>query len=198
MGALLFCVSSPISSAAKTPSGPAKVAKSQARALYTVDPQRSRVIVRMTHSVLGRFDTQAQGLKGQILVGAAEIELKTPLELAVSALQSMVPLRDRHMRDYLEADKYPVVALKSLKWNSQTQEFQALLRVRNVDREVSEKVSLQKESEWIRAQTQFPLRLSTFSIEVPKYMGVGVEDSFLVFVDLWAREDLDESDLEGL
>jgi hypothetical protein len=147
----------------------------------------------MTHSVLGRFDTQAYGLGGQLAVTPDLIRNASPLVLEVAKLQSLVPLRDKHMREYLEVSQYPKIQVSGLQWMASTKSFQATLKVKNSEVPIGGPVQFNRDSQSLRVQTQWDLSLKALNIQVPQYMGVGVEDAFQVLLDLWAKEDLDEN-----
>jgi hypothetical protein len=194
---------------ASTPVGPLPKPNEQAPKddanVYTIDPDLSVVTVRMTHSVLGRFDTDAkQGLSGTLILSDDGRVSAQRIEFKVASLRSLIPLRDDHMKnDYLEMQKYPIVVLTGMQTRlsspaGHSMPFSGTLIVKGVASPVKGSAKLRLvQDEILRGTVEFDTKVSAFPIKKPDYKGVGVKDEFKILVDLYARPDLKEEQVEG-
>lgn len=211
MGLFLCCFSGSSWSQKKIPVSKAKDSVSTPQLslekksqVFVVDSSQSLVTLRMSHNVLGRFDTLARNaLRGHIEVGqSGEVKAKT-LEFVVDQLSSLIGLRDRHMKeDFLESKKFPLIFLRNgastlirtVTPPKEGAEFSGLLTVKQIESKVKGQSFLRIEDDLLIGRVEFSTRLSEFKISPPSYMGVGVKDEVNVISEITARPDL--SDIE--
>lgn len=158
--------------------------------------QKSKLILRMKHIPLGRFDTLAEdALSGGFVVKEGRVQTSQgSILFKVASLNSLVPLRDEHMKkEHLQVDRYPHIELQNLQAQSQSGQFNAFLKVKELRRPIQGSFSVTEveigntfpKITTTKADVSFTSKLSDFGISPPKYMGVGVKDEFEVIVELW-------------
>ncbi|HVJ64766.1 MAG TPA: YceI family protein [Bdellovibrionota bacterium] len=150
-------------------------ALAQEKALEPTPIRRSEVTLRMHHAPLGRFDTTARD-------AISPTDLQGPLSFAVSKLESLIPLRDQHMKKVLEAETYPQIFLRELKVDMQKKTFSGLLEAKG---KTSPVTGTYTEPERDVVLVRFASRMTAYGIPEQKYLGVGVKDDFEVLVKLW-------------
>jgi|GEM_PF-1344790 len=155
----------------------------------------SETTLRMKHMPLGRFDTVAQNAitDAAFLVEGDEVRLlASPLKFRVESLESMVPLRDAHLKKELESDKYPSIELRDLKASRSKKTFTALMKVRNVETPVSggfEITEVTTASPYI-VKVRLKSAISNFGLHPQQYKGVGVKNDFELLIDLQLEKGL--------
>ena len=87
--------------------------------------------------------------------------------LDANCFKTGLGLRDRHLRELLRSDKYPLIKLK---FNVVGDAFSGILTLRGVSKPVSGAAKASP------LKLNFTIKLSTFDIERPSYLGVGVKD----------------------
>ena len=178
---LLLAISSPISFA----KGPAEAVS------FQVIPEKSavRFLAVGRPSMLKIHGTSTEGPKGSLKLEGAK--LLGEILVSVSKLDTGIALRTEHMKEkYLEEKKYPEAKLTVLEAGVEpafsttisTKEapFRGKLALHGKEKEVSG--TFQAENGKLSAK--FPVNLTDFAIEVPKYLGVTVAEQVDVDVDL--------------
>lgn len=100
------------------------------------------------------------------------------LEADLTKIKTGKDLRDKHTQEHLETAKWPKATLEV-----RTYAYDKLsgdLTLHGVTRAIN--VDLKKEGN--KHKGSFPLTLSDFGIKKPSYLGVGVEDTIEVFVEV--------------
>ncbi len=172
---------------------------------YQIDSEQSVVTLRMTHSLLGRFDTNARdALMGQIRVDTAKNQLVVGrLEFKPEKLSSLISLRDDHLKeDYLEVKKFPLIVFEGAtlsiyskaKSPPDGESFKGKVTVKGQTEEIQGHSKVTFEEDSLKGEVKLKLKITQFPIKNPKYMGVGVKDDVEVLIDLRALSDLSSTE----
>jgi polyisoprenoid-binding protein YceI len=123
--------------------------------------------------------------------------------LDLDTLDTGISLRDQHMKEkYLETGKIKTanLKLKEIRVSSdlihQGGEFKTpgILNLKGVEKSVEVSVSIKPNKEKLAIQSQFQIKLSDFSVNIPSYMGITVAD--LVDIKIETAIDTKLFDLE--
>jgi len=124
-------------------------------------------------------------------------QLKGSVEMELGKLETGISLRDEHMKDkYLHVKEFPRAKLTLLEApadeafaaslsNGGERDFKGKLELHGKEREVSGKFTAQGGL----VKASFPITLSEFGVDVPKYLGVTVADSVSVTVEIPLRKE---------
>lgn len=120
-----------------------------------------------------------------LVKAAAEYILRGEARLDLDLLETGIGMRDRHMKEkYLETGKFKEAVLKlndvhvpaellrsggEFKTNGQ-------LSLHGTERPIDVSIRFTKEGEKIKALSAFKLKLSDYTIEIPKFSGITVAD----------------------
>ncbi len=155
-----------------------------------------RVLCPLT--VGGSFEARGEGLTGSLSVKAAKPALfEGKIEMPLEGLDTGIGLRNQHMKDnYLEISKGPdftSAILSSITLpdadaaNVQGKtRFAGDLLLHGVTRRVEGSAEVRRSGTSMHISARFPVRLPDFSIQSPRYLGVGVRDEVQVSVVLEA------------
>lgn len=103
-----------------------------------------------------------------------KVLLRVPLE----TIDTGIGLRNSHMRNYLEATKWPAAELtvaKSLLKLGLKQTGVGTFSVHGVSREVTLSYDVVKAPGGLKVTGSFPINIKDFGIKVPSYMGITVK-----------------------
>jgi len=198
---LLMCARSFPQTASKEKS---KIVSKRQISRFFIDEANTVVTLRLSHNLIGRFDTPGKsGLSGFIDLVDGKKLFTTKLEFRPETFDSLIGLRDDHIKnEYLEIAKFPIVslekALTTLQKFSKEMPQESLLAslvVKNHSEKVEGTSQIYLENEVLRGRAEISSKISLFPIKKPNYKGVGVRDEFSVVVDLVAKPDLGENDL---
>jgi len=121
------------------------------------------------------------------------------LRLDLRTIDTGIDLRNRHLRDtYLEVAKgpgYDTAVLSGLVLPGTDPsnpagkaKFTAVILLHGVKRPVAGEAEIRTIVNTARVEARFPLRLSDYAIEPPRYLGVGVQDEIQVNISLVLEE----------
>lgn len=121
------------------------------------------------------------------------------LRLDLRTIDTGIDLRNRHLREsYLEVAKgpgYDTAVLSNLilpetdpSNPAGRARFSAVLLLHGVKRPVAGMAEIRTIVNTARVEARFPLRLSEYAIEPPRYLGVGVQDEIQVNISLVLEE----------
>lgn len=120
------------------------------------------------------------------------VQLSADLQIDLSAVQTGISLRDRHMKEkYLETDKFKTAQLvikqaelaeTALK-GSGTHKVPGTLRIKGVEKPVDITVALQPAGDKTRSVSTFKINLTEYPIGVPSYAGITVANDVEVKVE---------------
>jgi polyisoprenoid-binding protein YceI len=158
---------------------------------FAVDAAQSKAsyhLVHKMHEVTG-VSKKCEG-KARLADGKAQVMVRIP----VQSFDSGNVNRDEHMKETVEAAKYPNVEIKALgegitppaTFPSTTQaKFKGQLNFHGVQQMMELPVTLVWESPTrVRAQTKFNISLDGFKVERPSLMFVKVDDALELTADL--------------
>jgi polyisoprenoid-binding protein YceI len=137
------------------------------------------------------FEAKTTALSGEV-TPAAGGAIKGALQVELIKLETGISLRDRHLRNnYLEVQKGPDYAVARLenikveKFPGKTT-FRGTLKLHGQQREVTGTADVWQEGKGYKLSATFPVKISSFQIPEPSYLGVGVQDEVTVRVSLTA------------
>jgi polyisoprenoid-binding protein YceI len=168
---------------------------------FTVVPELSVVTLRISNSILGRFDVVSKNsLSGRIVLDeSGKTLVAKDLQFTASTLDSGIGLRDGHIKSrYLEVEKFPLILMPSAETKISDQAVTAYnpvtgtLIVKGVPKKITGQSKLFLKDETLRGTVEFQSKISDFPIERPTYMGLSVKDEFSVQVDLVGRPDIQD------
>jgi polyisoprenoid-binding protein YceI len=156
------------------------------------------VAVRCPLTVGGSFEGKTSALAGELTINPdKQGELNGSLAVDLRTLQTGISLRDTHMREkYLEVQKgagFEHATLDRIRLDGVNGAapigkvgFRGVLSVHGQEREVTGTADIRRAGEGVRVQASFPVQVSDFAIESPRYLGVGVRDEVTVSVTFQA------------
>ncbi|MEY4616852.1 MAG: hypothetical protein RJB66_1812 [Pseudomonadota bacterium] len=119
-------------------------------------------------------------IKGESVEGSASVQgntvKATSISIPTQSLKTGINLRDKHMLERLESDKYPTVTL--LTGEGSAGQGKGTIKIKNIEKPISGTYSIEKD----HISAQFKLNLSDFAIEKIRYLSVGVKDEVEVTV----------------
>jgi len=149
------------------------------------------VVVVCPLTVGGSFEARTKSVSGEVAASAAEPGSVTgAVRVDLQTLETGIAVRDRHMRDtYLEVEKGPEFAVATFdqirvdKLDGKST-FRGTLSLHGQRQEVTGTADVQQRDGRIKVQAQFPIKVSSFKIPKPTYLGVGVKDEIQIKVVL--------------
>lgn len=125
----------------------------------------------------GSFSAKTTKVKGFAQMNGDAVVAEN-IEVDINSLKTGMELRDKHMKERLEPEKFPVAKL--LKAQGRDGKGKGIVEIKGIKKEISGtyKVSGKK------LVAQFPLSLQDFKIENVRYMGIGVKDEAVVNITL--------------
>ncbi len=166
----------------------ASVARAQAPADFTIATADSSLTYHLVHK-LHKIDGTSHKLEGKARItpdGKAQVLVRVPAESFDSANVN----RDAHMKEAIEAAKYPYIELKALGDGmtppatfptTQKKTFKAQLQFHGVQNVFDVPVDVTWESPTkIKATTTFSISLDGYKVERPSLMFVKVDDELKI------------------
>lgn len=167
-------------------------APARAQELFSADGSRSTLTYHLVHK-LHKFDGVSRKLEGRARLspdGRAQVMVRAPIE----SFDSGNVNRDAHMKEAVEAARFPLVELKALAEGvtppatfpaTVEKTFKAQLDFHGVQRTFELPVKLAWESPTrVRATGHFKLSLEEYQIERPSLMFVKVDDAVTIDAEL--------------
>jgi polyisoprenoid-binding protein YceI len=152
------------------------------------------IVVKCPLTVGGSFEAKTNALDGELSMSAQRAgEVDGTLIVDLKTLETGIGLRDTHMRDqYLEVQKgeqFAAARLNRIRLAgidpanpAGTGTFTGMLTLHGVEREVTGKAEVKSAGESLQVLATFPVNVSDFNIQKPRYLGVGVKDEVTVAV----------------
>jgi polyisoprenoid-binding protein YceI len=142
-------------------------------------------------TVGGSFEARTKAVSGEVAENPSQPgAMSGALKVQLDTLETGIALRDRHLRDtYLEVGKgpeYAVAVLENIRVDSTDGKgtFKGILTLHGQRSEVVGTSTVQRRGDGVKVEAQFPVRVSSFQIPEPAYLGVGVRDEIQVKVTL--------------
>lgn len=145
--------------------------------------EESTVTLRMQHIPLGRFDTISKAPLGITIQISDEKATVLPATLLVPtrSLESTIKLRDDHIYQILEAEKFPSIEFTGLSVQLKEKTFIGNLKVKDITHAVAGTFKLNAKK--TNVTLEFNDDLANFKITPPTYAGVGVKPEFKIIVE---------------
>jgi YceI-like domain len=155
-----------------------------------------RVLCPLT--IGGSFEARTEAIQGTVTLGASAVVFGGDLSVDLDTLDTGIGLRNEHLRRrYLEVERGPGFDHAILSGISLGEgdprglqgkaHFTGTLLVHGTKRPVAGQATVHREGSTIRVVASFPVTVSEFGIEKPRYLGVGVKDQVNVTVSLVAQ-----------
>jgi polyisoprenoid-binding protein YceI len=146
------------------------------------------------HPSLLRINGEGAAPAGKIEING--LNAKGLITADLSTLNTGIGLRDEHMKEkYLETQKFPKAELTITKaalpagWSSKNPQashipFEGNLKLHGVEKPVSGTFDVSGSSTLLNTAATFTVKLSDFSINVPKYMGISIDNEIPITVSM--------------
>ena len=135
-----------------------------------------KVDMRVRLSPTGSFTITGTSLSGKVVRKGDSIFAES-IVLDLRNLKSGIELRDKHVQEYFETDKFPqAVLLEALGTSSS---FRGKLKLRGIVKDIQGNF----EDTGASGKAFFKVKMSDFNIKNASYMGLGVKDEIEVIVD---------------
>jgi polyisoprenoid-binding protein YceI len=155
-----------------------------------------RVVCPMT--VGGSFEAKTNAVQGTVTAGAPRALLGGELSVDLATLDTGIDLRNEHLRNkYLEVGRgqgFDHAVLSGIRLGEADPQgfegktpFTGTFLLHGTTRPVSGHATIRREGANVRVEATFPVSVSAFGIEEPRYLGVGVRDQVTVNVSLVAE-----------
>jgi polyisoprenoid-binding protein YceI len=159
----------------------------------------AEVSVKCPMTVGGSFDTTTAALSGAITASARPAAFDGTLAVDLRTLDTGISLRNEHLREkYLEVDKgagYDQAVLSDLALQGLNPDapagkgsFTGSLMLHGTKKTVTGPVEVRQAGTGWRVRASFPVNLSDYNIDKPRYLGVGVKDTVQVSVTFTATQ----------
>lgn len=175
----------------------------QAAPAWAVEEGDVRINCRLT--VGGSFDATTSAISGRLVQATSGAASYTgELVIDLTSLDTGINLRDRHLRDtYLEVergDNFATARLSGLQLEQampasaarHKTEFSAELLLHGVRSPVAGEAELRQSASGVEVEASFAVSLPEFSIDSPRYLGIGVRDEVRITVTFVATETATE------
>ncbi len=167
---------------------------------FTLDAEESRVWFA-ARANMGGFRGEARQVEGwaEVADTATFRDARGAIELQVASLRTGIALRDRHLRDEMAADSFPVIrfvlsriaAPPAGAGTPREVTVHGSLDIRGATREVAIPARIERHGEGVRLAGELPLRLTDHGIDPPSRLGglARMRDELTVHFDvLFVRE----------
>jgi len=159
--------------------------------LFTVHSEKSRLVYHVVHK-LHRIEGVSKGVEGKARVlpdGTAQVQVQTK----VAEFDSGNENRDAHVKEAVEAVRYPVVVFKGVASGVQLPEkgqklnltLKGELTFHGVTRPIEVPLTLERVDEQrLTADSTFSISLTEFKVERPELLLVKVDDKLDLVMSL--------------
>lgn len=146
-------------------------------------------------TVGGGFEAKTNALKGELVLDPGQTgAVLGELTVDLRTLQTGIGLRDTHMREkYLEVQRgedFASATLDQIRLEGLDQQnpagmakFSAVLMLHGTERPVTGTAKIRRTDQGLAVQATFPVKVSSFDIASPTYLGVGVRDDISIAVN---------------
>jgi polyisoprenoid-binding protein YceI len=174
------------------------IASSAAVPQATSDTYRittAAVAVMCPLTVGGSFEARTNALVGDLAYADATGAINGVVQVDLGTLQTGISLRDQHMKEkYLEIHRSDTLTKATLdeirmeRAEGTSIPFHGKLTLHGEQHTVNgtADVQVQRRDGGVRVRARFPISLSAFGIQPPRYLGVGVRDEVQVQVQFTA------------
>jgi polyisoprenoid-binding protein YceI len=161
---------------------------------------QGEISVKCPVTVGGTFDAKTSALAGTLTASTARPStFEGSLAVDLRTVDTGIDLRNQHLREkYLEVDKgagYDQAVLSDIVLRGLTADspagkgsFTGSLMLHGVKKTVTGPVEIRQAGTGWRVRASFPVHLPDYSIDKPRYLGVGVKDTVQVSVTFTATQ----------
>lgn len=125
----------------------------------------------------GSFSAKTTKVKGFAKMSGDAVVAEN-IEVDIQSLKTGMELRDKHMKERLESEKFP--SAKLIKAQGRDGKGRGTIEVKGIKKEVAGTYKIDGK----KLIAQFKVSLEDFKIEKVRYMGIGVKDEATVNVTL--------------
>jgi hypothetical protein len=170
--------------------GASAVARAQAPEVLTLDGKASALTFHLVHK-LHRFDVRATRLEGKARLAGGQAQVM--VRAAVEGFDSGNVNRDEHLKEIMDAARFPVVEVKAVGPLAAPAQLPATvdgkykvqIAMHGVEHLVELPVAVTFESAGrARAKAHFSVSLDAYKVERPSLMLVKMEDEVVIDADL--------------
>jgi polyisoprenoid-binding protein YceI len=155
-----------------------------------------RVVCPLT--VGGSFEAKTDAIRGTLTLAPSAVVFGGDLSVALATLDTGIDLRNEHLRrKYLQVDRgqgFDQAVLSAISLGGVDPRgvqgrtrFTGTLLLHGISRPVAGEATVRRDGNAVRVEASFPVSVSEFGIEKPRYLGVGVTDQVTVKVSLLAQ-----------
>jgi polyisoprenoid-binding protein YceI len=146
------------------------------------------------HPSLLRINGEGAAPSGKIEVNG--LNAKGIVTADLSTLNTGIGLRDEHMKEkYLETQKFPKAELTIIKatlpsgWSATNPQashipFEGMLKLHGVEKAVTGSFDVSGNDAALNTTATFNVKMTDFNINVPKYMGISIDNEIPVTVSM--------------
>ncbi len=134
--------------------------------------------LRISLSPAGHFVAQTNKVTGYVIRNGNTVKAQD-VTIDLRDIDSGIALRNKHMKQRLQTDKYPNALLIS--GEGANGKGKATIKVKNITKMVEGTYKFLSNN---MVETHFRLKMSDFNIKDVSYLGVGAEDELEVVVNL--------------
>jgi polyisoprenoid-binding protein YceI len=145
----------------------------------SVFAQSLEIDVRL--SPAGSFKATTKNIKGAVKISGDKVSAENVL-VDLRSLTTGIGLRDKHLKERLQADKHPVAKL--VKAEGKGGKGTATLEIKGQKKDVSGTYEVKGKT----LQADFKMKMSDLGINDVRYMGVGAKDEVTVTIVLPVKE----------
>ena len=146
--------------------------------LFSLKVKAVEVLVTGSITPAGSLDIRCEKILGlyptKKINGSYNFKL---VKIPVKCFKSEISLRDEHIYKYLEAEKFPYIAIENLSIGKK--KSQGLVKIK--DKELTKEFTYSEENGTFIVT--FPINLSEFSLTPPSFMGAKVKDELKIKVE---------------
>lgn len=144
---------------------------------FPVNAQDASIVIDVKLSPAGSFKAETSKVKGHAQKSGDGVSAEN-IVVDINSIKTGVDLRDKHLKERLLADKFPVAKL--IKAEGKAGKGKATLEVKGIKKEVGGVYKVNGNT----LQAQFKMSLADLEIKDVRYMGVGAKDEITITVNV--------------
>lgn len=141
----------------------------------SANAQNTGAVIDVKLSPAGSFKAETAKVKGHATKSGDTVTAEN-IEVDINSIKTGVDLRDKHLKERLLSDKYPVAKL--IKAEGKGGKGKATVEVKGIKKEVTGTYKVSGNT----LQAQFKMSMTDLEIKDTKYMGVGAKDEVMVTI----------------
>ena len=164
---------------------------------YHVDKNRENLVKFISDAPLENFGGETDQIDGYLFWEGEDLTNKSAVyfEVDLKTLDTGIGLRNRHMREnYLETDQFPLTSFKGRITEVRQSPGDTLMIksdgkifIHGVEKQLSVDARLIPDRGGYRIQSQFFIKLSDFSVEIPSIMFYKIDENMDLRLDFYIK-----------